>query len=162
MHRKKSESRICLYSLCYEIRKKMKRNGHIEQNMSLVATSCVWSENVWQLKWRQPTIWFQAIDRTIAQQSHNRTTIVQQPHNCTKVVSCPTRLSSSWRWRAQIALIEKNTNWELHRLRIAQIEKNTNWESHRLRKTLIEKSTDWESHRLRKTLIENHTDWEKH
>ena len=55
------------------------------------------------------------------------------------LVSCPTRLSSSWRWRAQIALIEKNTNWELHRLRIAQIEKNTNWESHRLRKTLIEK-----------------------
>ena len=26
------------------------------------------------------------------------------------VVSCPTRLSSSWRWRPQIALIEKNTN----------------------------------------------------
>ena len=26
------------------------------------------------------------------------------------LVSCPTRLSSSWRWRAQIALIEKNTN----------------------------------------------------
>ena len=26
------------------------------------------------------------------------------------LVSCPTRLSSSWRWRPQIALIENNTN----------------------------------------------------
>ena len=26
------------------------------------------------------------------------------------IVSCPTRLSSSWRWQPQIALIENNTN----------------------------------------------------
>ena len=31
-----------------------------------------------------------------------------------QLVSCPTRLSSSWRWRPQIALIENNTNWEKH------------------------------------------------
>ena len=85
IHRRKANHDLACILSSMKSGEKMKRNWHIEHNMSLVATSCVWSENVWQLKWRQPTIWFQAIDRTIAQQSHNRTTIVQQPHNCTKV-----------------------------------------------------------------------------
>ena len=51
------------------------------------------------------------------------------------VVSCPTRLSSSWRWRPLI------------------------WKKIQLRKDPIEKRSDWEKIQLRKDPIENRSKW---
>ena len=77
------------------------------------------------------------------------------------LVSCPTRLSSSWRWQPQKDSIEKRPDWEKTRLRKDPIEKRQDWEKTRLRKDQIEKRQDWEKTRLRKDQIEKRPDWEK-
>ena len=63
------------------------------------------------------------------------------------LVSCPTRLSSSWRWRPLIwkkVPIEKRSDWEKIRLRKDPIEKRSDWEKIRLRIAPIEKRSDWD------------------
>ena len=66
------------------------------------------------------------------------------PEPQAKVVSCPTRLSSSWWWRPQIADFEKCSIWELLHLRIAPFEKCSIWELLHLRIVEFEKCWIWE------------------
>ena len=65
------------------------------------------------------------------------------------LVSCPTRLSSSWWWRPQIAPFEKCSIWELLHLRIAPFEKCSIWEMFDLRIASFEKCSIWEMFDLR-------------
>ena len=83
------------------------------------------------------------------------------PHFFTQCISCIYAKSTKKNWVPVLILTPQQEHLS-RGIIIAQIEKNTNWEMHRLRIAQIEKSTNWKSHRLRKTLIENRTDWEKH
>ena len=70
-------------------------------------------------------------------------------HQCGDVgmglVSCPTRLSSSWWWRPQIAPFENCSIWESLHLRIAPFENCSIWEMLHLRNAPFEKCYIWET-----------------
>ena len=61
------------------------------------------------------------------------------------LVSCPTRLSSSWWWRPEIAPFENCSIWESLHLRIAPFEKCSIWEMLHLRNAPFEKCYIWET-----------------
>ena len=77
------------------------------------------------------------------------------------LVSCPTRLSSSWWWRPQIAPFENCSIWELLHLRIAPFENRSIWESLHLRIAPFEKCSIWEMLHLRNAPFEKHEDEDK-
>ena len=76
------------------------------------------------------------------------------------LVSCPTRLSSSWWWRPQIAPFENCSIWELLHLRNAPFEKCSIWELLHLRNAPFEKCSIWEMLHLRIASFEKCSIWE--